>query len=228
MDQRNSGFLGSIPTITKNLIIINFICWFAEIVFARQGIVDLTEILGLHFYKADSFRIYQFITYQFMHDPGGISHVFFNMFAVFMFAPALESLWGPKRFLFYYLFTGIGAGIVQQFAWAFDIHNLALDSASQEALYNSMVTIGASGSIFGVLLAFGMLFPNTQLMLLFPPIPMKAKWFVIIYALGELFFGVANFSGDNVAHFAHLGGMLFGIILILYWRKKDRDSGKSY
>ena len=236
INQRSSGFLGNIPTVTKNIIIINIICWFAEIVFAKRGI-DLTGILGLHFFESDSFNIYQFITYMFMHDPTGIGHVFFNMFAVFMFGPTLESLWGPKRFLTFYMVTGIGAGIVQQLAWAFDYHQLLLDSAMQmntgveaiaQSAYLFMPTVGASGAVFGILLAFGMLFPNVQLMLLFPPIPIKAKWFVIGYGLMELFLGVANFSGDNVAHFAHLGGMLFGIFMILYWRKNDRSRGNFY
>ncbi|OJU48229.1 MAG: rhomboid family intramembrane serine protease [Bacteroidales bacterium 45-6] len=238
INQRSSGFLGSIPTVTKNLIIINIICWFAEIVFAKQEI-NLPGILGLHFFKSDDFNLYQFITYMFMHDPSGIGHVFFNMFAVFMFGPTLESLWGPKRFLIFYMVTGIGAGIVQQLAWAFDYRDLLLNSAmqvntgagivSQSAFFNLLLpTVGASGAVFGILLAFGMLFPNVQLMLLFPPIPIKAKWFVIGYGAMELILGVANFSGDNVAHFAHLGGMLFGIFMILYWKKNDKSRGNFF
>ncbi|MBP1616230.1 MAG: rhomboid family protein [Bacteroidetes bacterium] len=238
INQRGSGFLGNIPTVTKNIIIINIICWFAEIVFAKRGI-DLTGILGLHFFKSDDFNIYQFVSYMFMHDPSSIAHVFFNMFAVFMFGPTLESLWGPKRFLIYYMVTGIGAGVVQQLAWAFDYRELLLNSASlvntganiiaQSDFFNILPpTVGASGAVFGILLAFGMLFPNVQLMLLFPPIPIKAKWFVIGYGLMELYLGVANFSGDNVAHFAHLGGMLFGIFMILYWKKNDKSRGKFF
>lgn len=234
-EQKRSGFFGSLPTITKNIIIINFICWLAEFVFAKRGI-EIVDILGLHFFMSQDFKLYQFITYMFMHDPNGFTHVLFNMFAVFMFGPTLENLWGSKRFLIYYTITGIGAGIIQQLAWAFDYRDLLTDAAMQVNIGTGIIsqieffnmlppTIGASGAVFGILLAFGMLFPNVQLMLLFPPIPMKAKWFVIGYGLIELFLGVANFAGDNVAHFAHLGGMLFGIVLILYWRKKDKAHG---
>lgn len=230
--QRNEGFLASIPPVTKNILIINFICWFAEIVFARKGI-DLTDTLGLMFFKSDHFEPWQFISYMFMHDPSGIGHVFFNMFAVFMFGRILENVWGSKRFIIYYLITGIGAGIIQQLAWTYDFKelltnpsmqvNTGMSVISQAEFWNMLPpTVGASGAVFGILLAFGMLFPNARLMLLFPPIPMKAKWFVIIYGLLELTLGVANFSGDNIAHFAHLGGMLFGIILILYWKRKDK------
>ncbi|MFT4071896.1 MAG: rhomboid family intramembrane serine protease [Dysgonamonadaceae bacterium] len=234
-EQKRSGFFGGLPTITKNIIIINFICWLAEFVFAKRGI-EIVDILGLHFFMSQDFKLYQFITYMFMHDPNGFTHVLFNMFAVFMFGPTLENLWGSKRFLIYYTITGIGAGIIQQLAWAFDYRDLLTHAAMQVNIGTGIIsqieffnmlppTIGASGAVFGILLAFGMLFPNVQLMLLFPPIPMKAKWFVIGYGLIELFLGVANFAGDNVAHFAHLGGMLFGIILILYWRKKDKAHG---
>lgn len=214
-NQRGSGFFDNIPTVTKNIVIVNFIMWFAEIVFAKQGI-DLTNLLGLHFFASSDFHVYQFVTYLFMHDPNGISHVLFNMFAVFMFGRTLESIWGAKRFLIFYLITGIGAGLVQELFWTF------------QSVPDFALTIGASGAVFGILLAFGMLFPNVELMLLFPPIPIKAKWFVIGYGVMELFLGVASFSGDNVAHFAHLGGMLFGIIMILYWRKTDRNNGRHY
>jgi membrane associated rhomboid family serine protease len=238
MNQRGSGFLDSIPTVTKNLIIINLICWFAEIVFGKQGI-DLTNILGLHFFESANFKPHQFITYMFMHDPNGLGHVFFNMFAVFMFGRTLETIWGPKRFLIYYMVTGIGAGIMQQLVWSFEFRDLLMNATMQvntgsgifgQAEFFTMLppTVGASGAVFGILLAFGMLFPNVELILFPVPIPIKAKWFVIGYGLLELFLGVANFSGDNVAHFAHLGGMLFGIFMILYWRKNDRSNGKFY
>lgn len=229
MIQENRA-IGGIPPITKNLIIITTICWFAQFVFERKGI-DLTHYLGLMFYKSEAFHPWQFVTYMFMHDPSGFTHVFFNMFALFMFGQTLERVWGPKRFLFYYFFTGIGAGIVQQCTWLFDYRevisafsaNMKISGLSETDFWNMLPpTVGASGAVFGILLAFGMLFPNARLMLLFPPIPMKAKWFVIIYGALELVLGVANFSGDNVAHFAHLGGMLFGIILILFWKKRDK------
>jgi hypothetical protein len=140
------------------------------------------------------------------------NHLFFNMFALFMFGATLENYWGQKRYLTYYLVTGIGAGLIQ-------ILVLLLQGVT-----SPIPTIGASGAVFGLLLAFGMLFPNTPLYLMFIPIPIKAKYMVLGYGLIELFFGVAGFRMDNVAHFAHLGGMLFGIVLILYWRKKDMNN----
>lgn len=235
----------SIPPVVKNLLIINGLFLLATMLLAHKGI-DLTEYFGLHYWKSEGFRPHQLITYMFMH--GGFTHLLFNMFALWMFGRILEQVWGAKRFLIYYVITGIGAGIIQLLVTYFrlmpftsglppDSMNLILKegySALQEgknfvdpvmAQINIMVnttTVGASGAVFGILLAFGMLFPNTRLMLLFPPIPIKAKWFVIGYGAIELFSGIANNPYDNVAHFAHLGGMLFGFILIKIW-KKDRN-----
>jgi membrane associated rhomboid family serine protease len=147
------------------------------------------------------------------------------MFAVFMFGRTLEQVWGPKRFLTYYMATGIGAGLVQIL-----VMYIRISAELPPELFSMVnsITIGASGSVFGILLAFGMLFPNAQLFIIPFPFPIKAKWFVIGYGLLELVFGVANRTGDNVAHFAHLGGMMFGIFMILYWRKKDRGYGRFY
>lgn len=221
---RNS-FSGALPTVTKNILIINVIVWIAQFVLLRRANIDLTQQFGLHFPFSDQFRIYQLITYMFLHDPYSFSHVFFNMFAVFMFGRTLEQVWGPKRFLTYYMVTGIGAGLVQIIVMYFRISAVV----PPEMFYAvNSVTVGASGAVFGILLAFGMLFPNAQLFIIPFPFPIKAKWFVIGYGLLELFFGVFNRSGDNVAHFAHLGGMLFGIFMILYWRKKDRTHGRFY
>lgn len=239
MNQQSSGFWDSIPPVTQNIIIINVLLWLATLVFARTG-VDLVSILGLHFPGAKDFYAFQLITYMFMHDTHSIAHLFFNMFAVYMFGRILERVWGPKRFLLFYMVTGIGAGLVQEAVWAYslrDVLTLAADTQinigggqilSRPELLNYFVTIGASGAVFGILLAFGMLFPDVPLYLMFIPIPIKAKYFVIFYGLAELFLGVANFGGDNVAHFAHLGGMLFGFFLIKYWKKKDADNGKFF
>ncbi len=216
---------GNLPTVTKNLLIINVIIWLAQFVLLRRTDVDLTQQFGLHFPASDNFRFYQLITYMFLHDPFSFSHVFFNMFAVFMFGRTLEQVWGPKRFLTYYMVTGIGAGLVQLLVMYIRIS--AELPPEMFSMVNS-ITVGASGSVFGILLAFGMLFPNAQLFIIPFPFPIKAKWFVIGYGLIELLFGVANRTGDNVAHFAHLGGMLFGIFMILYWRKKDKGYGKFY
>ena len=196
--------------------------------------IDLVKYLGLHYFAASDFNAVQLVTYMFMHDPGSFGHVFFNMFSVFMFGRTLEMVWGSKRFLIYYLTTGIGAGLVQEVTWFFSLRD-AIDATIVQAgwettrtLLNNVITIGASGAVFGILLAFGMLFPNAELFIMFIPIPVKAKYFVIFYGIVELFLGVGNFSGDNIAHFAHLGGMLFGFFLIRYWKKKGFGNGQYF
>ncbi|HTA61496.1 MAG TPA: rhomboid family intramembrane serine protease [Bacteroidia bacterium] len=199
----------SLPTITKNILIINIILFASTWLLKAKGL-DLTNVLGLHYPTAPDFRPYQFITYMFMH--GNIMHIFFNMYAVFMFGAILENVWGPKRFLFYYIFTGLGAAIIQLLVYYYQYNGY-----SGEQL-NPLIVIGASGSLFGLLIAFGMLFPNSELMLMFIPIPIKAKYFVAGYGLIELFSGINSNPMDDVAHFAHLGGMLFGFILLLIWR----------
>ncbi|ULB35433.1 MULTISPECIES: rhomboid family intramembrane serine protease [Proteiniphilum] len=225
MNNSRNSFAGILPVVTKNIIIINGIVWLAQFVLLQRTGIDLSNKFGLHFIGSEHFRIYQLVTYMFLHDPYSFSHVFFNMFAVFMFGRTLEQVWGSRRFIAYYLVTGIGAGLVQMLIIYFRIQ--AILPQEMFSLVNS-VTVGASGAVFGILLAFGMLFPNAQLFIIPFPFPIKAKWFVIGYGLLELFFGVANRSGDNVAHFAHLGGMLFGIFMILYWRKTDKRHGRFY
>jgi membrane associated rhomboid family serine protease len=224
----------SLPTVTKNILIINVLLFGATWLFERQGI-DLTNILGLHYFAAPAFKPYQFVTYMFMH--GGFMHIFFNMYAVFMFGAILENVWGPKRFLFYYIFTGLGAAAIQLLVYYFEITpnlNHINEVLAQTKDYmeqtkiveirneylNRYVVIGASGSLFGLLIAFGMLFPNSELMLMFIPIPIKAKYFVMGYGAIELFSGLRNSAADDVAHFAHIGGMLFGFILLMIWRVK--------
>ena len=182
-------------------------------------------------FLASDFNLSQLISYMFMH--ANFQHIFFNMFAVWMFGRVLEQVWGPKRFLTYYLICGIGAGLIQELVqyleYAFTLSNydsvnlgIAGGIIPMEEYLNMMTTVGASGAVYGILLAFGMLFPNSQ-MFIFPlPFPIKAKYFVIGYAVLELFLGLGG--GDGVAHFAHLGGMLFGLILIIYWRKKEWQS----
>jgi len=206
---------------------------------------DLNGILGLYFPKSESFKPLQILTHMFMH--AGFWHLFFNMYALFMFGQVLENVWGPKRFLIYYLVCGLGAALVHESVIAFEYNNLVKqlsleqvqtvlsDGASLlsrnrgfsdptmqklQILLNTP-TVGASGAVFGILLAFGMLFPNTQLMLLFPPVPIKAKYFVLAYGGIELYLAFAQ-PGSNIAHAAHLGGMLFGYILIRYWRKTTK------
>ena len=221
------------PPVTQNLIIINALCWLTSLVLSRFK-VDLIDLAGLHFPGTHSFHWFQPITYMFLHDTHSFAHIFFNMFAVFMFGRSIEATWGSRRYLIFYLVSGIGAALVQEAVWYFQIQAVAanygfsvMQMVAMNPSANQLVTIGASGAVFGVLLAFGMLFPDVPLYVMFVPIPIKAKYFVIFYGLVELFMGVANFRGDNVAHFAHLGGMLFGLLMILYWRKKDRSNGRS-
>ena len=221
------------PPVTKNLIIINILCFFAAIVAEKYG-VDLNDVLGLHYFESDKFRLYQLFTYMFMHS--GFEHIFFNMFAVWMFGRTLEQVMGSKRFLTYYLVCGIGAGLVQEVVQyiqyttvmsQYDSVNTGLAIIPMEEYLNLMTTVGASGAVYGILLAFGMMFPNTS-MFVFPlPFPIKAKFFVIGYAVIEVLMGFGS-SGDGVAHFAHLGGMIFGFLLITYWRKKNNNNGQFY
>ena len=220
-----------LPTVVKHLLIINVLMYLATITLTRFNI-DLNDILGLHFFKASDFRIYLLITYMFMH--GNFGHLFFNMFALWMFGNTLENIWGSKRFLLFYLVCGIGAGLCQelvqyiQYASSlaqYDNVNLNGRIVSMDTYLNMMTTVGASGAIYGLLLAFGMMFPDSRIYLYFL-FPIKAKWFVIGYAVLEL---VLGFQGvDNVAHFAHLGGMLFGLLLILYWRKHPAGPDKNF
>jgi membrane associated rhomboid family serine protease len=234
----------TIPPVVKNLIIINAIMLFATFVLNMRGI-DLTKILGLHYYQSTDFRPYQLVTHMFMH--GGFTHLLFNMFALWMFGRVLESVWGPKRFFIYYFVTGLGAAALHTFVNFMEFQSVAGKMSPESVqmvmsqgteIFNqgknfsdplagklnlllNIPTVGASGAVFGILLGFGMLFPNTQLMLLFPPIPIKAKYFVMGYGALELFLGITQ-TGSNIAHFAHLGGMLFGFFLIKYWNKNTR------
>ncbi|HET6225587.1 MAG TPA: rhomboid family intramembrane serine protease [Bacteroidia bacterium] len=256
-----------LPTVVKNLLIINVLFFIATFIAQQQG-VNLMTILGLHFPLSPLFRPYQIVTYMFMH--GDFWHLFFNMFALWMFGNTLENLWGPKRFLIYYMITGIGAAICHYSVVYFQMYDslaalndyianpslsafnnfglvtvdgLPITSekllgiySSPEALQQSVdlirsyklmllnepLVVGASGAVFGILLAFGVLFPNTKLYL-YMAIPVKAKWFVLGYGLIELFAGIRGAASDNVAHFAHLGGMLFGFILLKYWQKQKNQ-----
>ena len=239
-----------ISPVVKNLIIINVIFWIASIVLLNTFGIELDNYLGLHYYKLADFNIAQLITYIFLHSYHNFSvcHILFNMYGLYLFGVMLEQVWGSKRFFQYYIITGVGAALIQMLVYHIRIKSLesGLDPVQLQYVYteglsilksgknftdpllsqlNIMIntaTVGASGAVFGILLAFGMLFPNTQFMLLFPPIPVKAKYLVIGYGVLELYLGFANRAGDNVAHFAHLGGMLFGFFLIKYWNKHTK------
>lgn len=248
MFNSSGSLFKNFPTVTKNLLIINILMWLAQIILPKVGI-NITQLLGLHFWGASDFNPAQLITYMFLHDDGSFSHLFFNMFSLLMFGPLLERTLGNKRFLFYYLSCGLGAALVQELVWQFtwkDIFapffanaggwtmdeayqalNMAVAQGENIPALNSLLTIGASGCVFGILLAFGMLFPNMPLYLMFIPVPIKAKWMVIGYGAIELIFGVTG-TMDSVAHFAHLGGMLFGLILLLIWKRKGNIGGNYF
>ena len=214
-----------LPPVVKHLLIINAILFLATFTLNRFNI-DLSDYLGLHFFLAKDFMPYQLFTYMFMH--ANFEHIFFNMFALWMFGNTLENIWGSKRFLLFYIICGLGAAVSQEvvqfidFEMRTDWQGLAILNDGMREVLNTWNTVGASGAVYGLLLAFGMLFPNSRIYLYFL-FPIKAKWFVIGYAVIELLSGF--FTSGNVAHFAHLGGMLFGLILILIWKKKGKLYG---
>ena len=226
------GNFSELPEIVKNLLILNGLFFLATVSLNNLGI-DLVKILGLHQFQSPDYRPHQLITHLFMH--GNFTHLFFNMFALWMFGKILENVWGPKRFLIYYMITGIGAASIHLLISQYQIISISnqipeMVNLAIEGRYNPSIpiskkltqliitpTVGASGAVFGLLLAFGMLFPNALLYLYFA-IPIKAKYFVIGYGLIELYAGISNNPADNVAHFAHLGGMIFGFFLIKYWK----------
>lgn len=203
-----------------NLMIINLIVFLAVSVLPHDVIDVMYRYGALHFWKGGNFGVWQLVTYMFMH--AGFAHIFFNMFALWMFGRTIEQQIGSRNFLLFYLICGIGAGLIQlgvnwiEFSSAINAGEILKARGLADVF-----TVGASGAVFGILLAFGLLNPNVTLILLFPPIPIKAKWFVIIYGLLELYAGVRG-TGGGIAHFAHLGGMLWGFLLLYYWKKRGR------
>lgn len=236
----------TIPPITKNLLIINILAFVAKYVLELRGI-DLEQLLGLHFFLSEGFRPWQFITYMFMHS--SLEHIFFNMFALWMFGCIIEQTQGPKRFITYYLACGIGAGLCQELAQF--IHYQSLDIITVNTLsgatecvmldgYDLPVElrsyllhwncVGASGAVYAILLAFGMYYPNERMFIIPIPFPIKAKYLVVGYAVIELM-ALLTRANDGVAHIAHLGGMIFGVFLIILWRRMDnrnRGGGATY
>jgi membrane associated rhomboid family serine protease len=206
----------NIPVVTKNLLIINVLAYLADLVLEQGGIISLSYYGGLHFFMSPYFHFYQLITYMFLH--GSFTHLFFNMFALWMFGCVIERVWGTKKYLLYYIACGVGAGLCQELV--------------QSITGSYSLTIGASGSIYAILLAFGMTFPNERLFVFPIPIPLKAKWFIMFYVGLELFLAISQ-PGDGVAHMAHLGGMLFGFLLIRYWQQHpyqdfDLNNGRQF
>ncbi len=217
-----SPYRPRIPAITKNLIIINVIMLVVTMINENF----MYEHFSLFYFASDWFKPYQFITHMFMH--GGFWHLFFNMYTLFIFGSVLENVWGSKKFFIYYMATGIGAALFHELVMYIQVASmqsaLAVGDLAARASYQALLntpTVGASGAIYGLLLAYGMLFPNNVLTLIFPPISLKAKWLVLIFGAIELTLGLTN-SGGNIAHFAHLGGMIFGLLLILFWKKNNK------
>jgi membrane associated rhomboid family serine protease len=241
MNGYGRSFFG-LPPVVKNIIMINVLMLLAYYAAGSVFGTDLNSLLGLYFPKSEHFMPVQIVSHMFMH--GGFWHLFFNMYALYIFGQILESTWGPKRFFIYYIVCGLGAALTHESVIAVQYNHLVQSLSAEnlnmvlnegaalfkqgqgfsdpEMLKLQMLlntpTVGASGAVFGILLAFGVLFPNTQLMLLIPPIPIKAKYFVLIYGAIELYLALTQ-PGSNIAHAAHLGGMLFGYLLLRYWRK---------
>lgn len=218
--------MNNMPTVTKHLLIWNVLFFMGAAVATKYGL-DIDKYLGLHFFLASDFRLYQFFTYMFMHS--SIGHIFFNMFAVWMFGRILENTWGPKRFLILYLVCGLGAGIIQEGVQyihylielsRYDYVSIAGMSIPMKEYLNMLNTVGASGAVYGILLGYAMTYPDQPLFIIPFPFPIKAKWLVTGYIVLEIVMGLSNRPGDNVAHFAHLGGMLFAFLLIRHWRRK--------
>ena len=238
----------NISPVVKNLLILNVLFFVAQF-----AVPDIMNKLELYPIVSEEFKPWQLATHFFMHSTQGLMHIFFNMFALVIFGSQLEQRWGPKRFLIYYLATAIGAALLHLLVGYLRLKNLESGLSSAELnqiltegfeylrnnknyvdpimgqlnlslflLYNTPV-IGASGAVFGLLAAFGYLFPNTELYLMFIPVPIKAKYFVIGYAAIELYSGIANNPGDNVAHFAHLGGALVGIVMVIIWQRQKNQ-----
>ena len=232
------------PQVVKNLLIINILFFVASIAYTKIAHQDLNNLLGLYFPGSERFEPFQLVTSMFSH--GGLAHLAFNMFALWMFGAQLERIWGSKRFLIFFLLTGLGASLLHTGVSAYEaqqmwaqipvaLHEKVLvflnsggelmidvalhDTVRKLELIYSVPVVGASGAIYGLLMGFGMLFPNVELMLLFLPVPVKAKYFIPLLMVGELYLGINQFSWDNIAHFAHLGGALFGFIIIRYWSR---------
>jgi membrane associated rhomboid family serine protease len=243
MSRFYSGRLSNTPPVVKNLIIINVVMLLGLYFFQQFFNLNLNRILGLFYFQSPMFKPWQIVTHMFMH--GGLWHIFFNMWALWIFGKTLESVWGSKRFLVYYLITGLGAAFFHMLvnyiqyapdvaalksAYSVDRINMALLNEILQpgnqfyALGRELIrpTVGASGAVYGVLLAFGMLFPNTPLFIIPIPFPIKAKWLVIGFGVLELYLGITR-TDASIAHFAHLGGMIFGFILIKYWNRFTRN-----
>ncbi len=208
---------------------MNAIVFIAQMMFGGLNTEsNVTDLFALHHYKSDDFKLYQIITHMFMH--GGFMHILFNMFALYMFGSTIERIWGPKRFLIFYFICGIGAALVQMGSYAYEFRNIDKmilsfsDVQQYQQILRMNATVGASGAIMGVIAAFGYLFPNTEMLIIPIPIPVKAKWAVLGFIAIDLFSGIAGRPGDNVAHFAHIGGALTGFLIVYFQNKTNKKT----
>lgn len=220
------GSFQVLPIVIKNLLIINGLVWLAQITVGRD-LYPIEDWFALHFYESYYFKPWQVFTYMFLHSSSSFMHILFNMFALWMFGSTLENLWGSKRFLIFYLICGIGAAFVHMAAMAYDVSQLEklllAGEIRPEDFYGKMniPTVGASGAIMGIFAAFAYTFPNSQLFIFPIPFPIKAKWALLGLVVIDLFGGFSS-QQSNVAHFAHLGGAAFGIIIVMLWNKRNR------
>ena len=215
--------------IVLNLIIINVLAFFAQMAFGGSAPLNsVNDLFALHHYKSEEFKPYQLITHMFMH--GSIFHLLFNMLALWMFGSVIERVWGPKKFLTFYLICGVVAALTQMGTYIFDYWQVdhALLTSEQEMIYQQALrigcTVGASGAIMGIVAAFGYLFPNTELFIIPIPFPIKAKWAITGIIALDVFGGVSRVPGDNVAHFAHVGGAVMGLLLVIFWNKTNKKT----
>jgi membrane associated rhomboid family serine protease len=223
--------MNNITPVVKNLLIINVLFYIATWLMRQQGIY-LTQYLAVFYFDSPLFSVWQPITYMFMHSQENLMHIFFNMFALYSFGSILEAHWGGKRFINFYLITGLGALALQWAVQAFEVYQItgsitndistimALNNPTLRDIYGGPM-VGASGAIFGLLVAFAVLYPNLEMYIMFIPVPVKAKYIIPVYIVIELTLGVAKIEGDSIAHFAHLGGALIGYILVKLWRNKS-------
>ena len=216
-----------LPVVIKNLIIINALVWLAQITVGKD-LISIEDLFALHHFSSPYYHFWQFITYMFLHSSESFFHILFNMFALWMFGSTLENLWGPARFLAFYIVCGLGAGITQALALTYDISQYntmyELGQISVEQLYMlvNVPTLGASGAVMGIFAAFAYTFPNSQMIILPIPFPIKAKWALLGLAVLDVLGGISSES-TGIAHFAHLGGAAVGIIIVLIWNRKNRN-----
>lgn len=244
------NLFANMPPVVKNILLLNVFMYIVALIGEAQGI-PVTRLLGGYVFNSPYFEPYQMVTHFFMHSTQTFFHIFFNMFAFVIFGSMLERVWGAKRFFIFYITTAIGAFVFHQLFGYWEVKNIeaellalgfnkyelidivkeavTLNSETNNPLLNQYIygvgtpVVGASGAVYGVLVAFGYLFPNTQLMLLFPPIPVKAKWLVIFFVGMAVYNSFISNPGGNIAHLAHLGGAIVGFILVLFWQKSTRN-----